>query len=115
MHRRGTVADHDDTIATLWDLTFDRIAAEDAASVQLAEICAQLAPEPIPLDLFTNHVELLPAGLREVAADPLSFADAVAVLVDYSLVRRNAAGLLMHRLTQAAIRHRRSAGAERRA
>jgi tetratricopeptide (TPR) repeat protein len=41
-----------------------------------------------------------------VASDPLLFADAVAVIVDYSLAKRIPAGLQLHRLIQAALRLR---------
>jgi hypothetical protein len=72
--------------------------------VQLLSLCAYLAPEPIPLDLFTDHPEQLPAPLDHVAGDPLAFAETVGALIDYSLARRTDAGLLLHRLVQAVIR-----------
>jgi hypothetical protein len=69
--------------------------------VQLLEMCAYLAPEPIPLDLFTAHRDLLPEPLSLMATDQLAFTDTVAVLVDYSLAKRSPAGLQLHRLVQA--------------
>ena len=74
--------------------------------MQLLEICAYLAPEPVPLDLFTAHADLLPEPLAAAAADPLAFNDALMVLVDYSLAKRTAAGLQLHRLVQATTRAR---------
>jgi len=56
--------------------------------------------------LFTAHADLLPEPLASAAADPLAFTDAVAVLVDYSLAKRTAAGLQLHRLVQATVRAR---------
>jgi hypothetical protein len=106
VHQRGQVAGRPDTIATLWDISVGRIIKENAAAVQLLEICAYLAPEPIPLDLFTSHTELLPQPLAGTAADPLKFNDALMVLVDYSLAKRTEAGLQLHRLVQATIRAR---------
>jgi hypothetical protein len=107
LYRRGRVSSRTDTIATLWDISLDRVYAESPAALQLLEVCAYLAPEPIPLDLFAAHPDLLPAPLSAVAGDPVAFNDAVAVLVDYSLVKRSRAGLQMHRLVQAAVRARR--------
>ncbi len=101
---RGRVVDHQHTIATLWSCSFDQLRAAQPAAVQLLGLCAWLAPEPIPLDLFTDHPEQLPAPLNEVAGDPLAFAETVGALVDYSLVRRTDAGLVLHRLVQAVIR-----------
>jgi tetratricopeptide (TPR) repeat protein len=105
MYSRGRVVDHQHTIATLWSLSLDQLRTGQPAAVRLLNMCAYLAPEPIPLDLFTGHPEQLPAPLDCVASDPLAFAEAIGALTDYSLVRRTDAGLLFHRLTQAVIRH----------
>ncbi|WP_203814456.1 FxSxx-COOH system tetratricopeptide repeat protein, partial [Paractinoplanes tereljensis] len=101
----GTVAWRAETMATLWKLSCERIAAEHPAALQLLQVCAFLAPDAIPLSLFTTDPELLPEPLRTVAADPIDLADTVAVLVDYSLVRRAEHHLGLHRLVQAAVRH----------
>jgi tetratricopeptide (TPR) repeat protein len=106
VHKRGHVAGRTDTIATLWDLSLERIIGESPAAVQLLDVCAYLAPEPIPLNLFTSQPELLPEPLRSAARDHLDFGDTIAALVDYSLAKRTAAGLQLHRLVQAAIRAR---------
>jgi tetratricopeptide (TPR) repeat protein len=106
LYARGEVSGRADTIATLWDLSLERISGLSPAAVQLLEICAYLAPEPVPLDLFTGHPGQLPGPLAAAAADPLAFTEAVAVLADYSLAKRTAAGLQLHRLVQAAIRAR---------
>jgi len=107
LYRRGRVSSRADTVATLWDISLDRVHAESPAALQLLEVCAYLAPEPVPLDLFTARPDLLPAPLSGAAGDLVTFNDAVAVLVDYSLVKRSRAGLQMHRLVQAAVRARR--------
>ena len=84
LYARGEVSDRTDTIATLWDISMGRITDENPAAVQLLGVCAYLAPEPVPLDLFTAHADLLPEPLSSAASDPLAFTDAIAVLVDYS-------------------------------
>jgi hypothetical protein len=106
MFRRGTTARGDVTIETLWDLSLERVAANRLASAQLLDLCAYLAPEPIPLDLFTGHPDLLPERLASACADAAEFNDTIAALVDFSLVKRTPAGLQLHRLVQAAIRTR---------
>jgi len=107
LHQRGTVAAREHiTIATLWDLSLERINSPHPAAVQVLDVCAYLASEPIPLDLFTAHPGLLPQPLSASVADPLTFADTVAVLADYSLVKRTPAGLQLHRLIQATTRAR---------
>jgi TIR domain/NB-ARC domain len=111
LYARGQVHDRPDTIATLWEISVGRITAENPAAVQLLGVCAYLAPEPVPLDLFTAHADLLPEPLSSAAADRLAFSDAIAVLVDYSLAKRTPAGLQLHRLVQATIRARSSSPA----
>lgn len=106
LYARGHITARTDTIATLWDISLERISSESPAAVQLLDVCAYLAPEPIPLDLFTAHPGELPEPLASAAADKLAFADAIAVLVDYSMAKRTATGLQLHRLVQATIRAR---------
>jgi DivIVA domain-containing protein len=104
LYARGQVAGRSDTIATVWDISVSHLTTENPAAVQLLGVCSYLAPELIPLDLFTAHADLLPEPLSSAAADRLAFADVLASLVDYSLARRTQAGLQLHRLVQATIR-----------
>lgn len=87
-------------IATLWQLSVRRLETEQPQAVRLLELCALLAPEPIPLDLFTGSPDLLnvPAG------DPLAWDTTVGALAGLGLARRGNASLVLHRLVQAAIR-----------
>jgi tetratricopeptide (TPR) repeat protein len=104
LYARGRAADHQNTIATLWSLTFQRLRDTQPEAVYLLHLCAWLAPEPIPLDLFTSHPDQLPEPLASALIDPLTMTDMVGVLVDYSLVRRTNNGLVLHRLLQAVTR-----------
>ena len=97
-------SDRGGPIATLWDISADRVGAESHAAVQLLSVCAYLASEPVPLDLFTAHAELLPEPLSSSAADPLAFADVLAVLTGYALATTGPAGLQLHDLVRAAVR-----------
>jgi hypothetical protein len=106
LYLRGQVSGRRETIATLWDIALERISAEDPAAVVLLDLCAYLAPEPIPLDLFSLHAELLPSPLSAAAADPLAFNEVIGTLVDYSLAKRTQAGLQLHRLVLGVIRAR---------
>jgi hypothetical protein len=106
LYARGQVSERRETIATLWDITLERISRDDPAAVVLLEMCAYLAPEPVPLDLFSLHAHLLPEPLSSRAADPLAFGEVIGTLVDYSLAKRTQAGLQLHRLVQGVIRAR---------
>jgi hypothetical protein len=102
---RGDVVGYSGRIDTAWALSLDRLRDQDPAAVQLLELAAFLAPEPIPLTLFTGHPELLDEPLRTTAADPDALADTVGALVGYSLARRHPDGFRVHRLVQAVICH----------
>jgi hypothetical protein len=107
MLTEGTVPSRPDTsIATVWNLSLDRIITENPAAIQLLDIMAYYAPESIPTDLFTRHVDHLPEPLATAASDQLAFNKTVTTLVDYSLVKRTQSGLQLHRLLQAAVRAR---------
>jgi hypothetical protein len=104
LHERGHPDYHRNTIATLWQISLERLQQENPAAVQLLGICAWLAPDPIPLDLFTTHPDRLPQPLADAAGDTLAFTDTVTAVVDYSLAKRGPSSLQMHRLVQDVIR-----------
>src|SRR4051795_2640806 len=101
---RGEVVGYAGRVDTAWALSLERLRGEDPAAVQLLQLAAFLAPEPIPLALFSHHPELMEEPLRGTAADPDALADTVGALVGYSLIRRSADGFQAHRLVQAVIR-----------
>lgn len=104
MYGRGRIMDHQDTIATLWSLSVARLLELQPEAVDLLKLCAWLAPEPIPIDLFTDRAALATEPLDRVLADPVSTADVIGTLVDHSLVRYTGNALLLHRLMQAVLR-----------
>jgi hypothetical protein len=106
LHNRGNAASYTGTIATVWSVSIEKLQVTAPAAVQLLDLCAWLAPEPIPLNLFTDHRDQLPEPLASIAADPLTFNDAVGALVDYSLARRVGGDLIVHRLVQDVTRDR---------
>jgi hypothetical protein len=85
-------------------LTAGRLHAADLAAGELLYLCAQLGPEPIPIDLFTAHPDLLPPPLREVARRPVAFGRVVAQLGRFGLARLTDSGPVLHRLVQAVLR-----------
>ncbi|MCE7010222.1 FxSxx-COOH system tetratricopeptide repeat protein [Kibdelosporangium philippinense] len=64
----GELADRPSVVvSTLWQLSVRTLAAELPDAVRLLELCALLAPEPIPLNLFD--------GSSTSGPDPLSLVD----------------------------------------
>jgi TIR domain/Tetratricopeptide repeat len=101
---KGDVLGYQGRLDTTWTLSMERLRTDSPAAVQLLELAAFLAPEPIPLQLFGQHPELLTEPLRSAAADPDALDDAVGAMVGFSLARRRADAFQLHRLVQAAIR-----------
>ncbi|HEY3482391.1 MAG TPA: FxSxx-COOH system tetratricopeptide repeat protein, partial [Streptomyces sp.] len=101
MISRGEAADRPAVVvATLWQLSVRRLELRQPQAVRLLELCALLAPEPIPLDLFTSG----PQPLVTAAADPVVWDTTVGALAGLGLARRDGSSLLLHRLVQAAVR-----------
>jgi Domain of unknown function (DUF4062)/Tetratricopeptide repeat/NB-ARC domain len=94
------------SLAAATRLTAEGLDSDDPAAAQLASLCAFLAPEPIPEDLFSSAPGELPAELAALAADPLTWPSVLAQLTRRSLARVDQRGLQMHRLTQAILRDR---------
>jgi hypothetical protein len=101
---RGDVIGYHGRLDTTWALSLDRLREQNSAALQLLQLAAFLAPEPIPLTLFGEHAAQLDEPLRTLAADPDALADIVGALVGYSLARRSTGSFQLHRLVQAAIR-----------
>ena len=110
---RGEVLGYAGRLDTTWALSLERLHDQDPAAVQLLQLAAFLAPEPIPLSLIGEHAELLDEPLRITAADPDALADTVGALVGYSLTRRSTDGFQVHRLVQAVIRQQLSPSGSR--
>jgi Tetratricopeptide repeat/Domain of unknown function (DUF4062)/NB-ARC domain len=94
------------SLAAATRLAAARLDDKDPAAAQLAGVCAFLAPEPIPEDLFTANPGELPGELAARAADPLAWRQTLAQLTRQSLARIDRRGLVLHRLTQAILRDR---------
>jgi hypothetical protein len=102
----GPPVSYPQSLAAVTQLTANQLADDDPPAAQLASICAFLAPEPIPEDLFTSAPGELPGELAARAADPLGWRQTLSHLVRHSLARVDDRGLVMHRLTQAILRDR---------
>ena len=103
---QGAPGSYPRSLAAATGLIADRLAAEDPAAAELASLCAFLAPEPIPEDLFTGATGDLPCDLAGRAIDQLAWRQTLARLAGQSLARVDYRGLQMHRLTQAILRDR---------
>jgi transcriptional regulator with XRE-family HTH domain len=101
---RGVPGSYPQSLAAATVVTVARLAARAPAAAELASLCAFLAPEPIPVDVFGNAAGQLRGALSAEAADPLTWRQTVAELTGQSLARVDDRGVQMHRLTQAILR-----------
>ena len=69
---RADPSGRDRTVAASWTVAFDRLAADNPAALLLLSLAAWLAPEPIPLTVFTQHPDRLPDPLPSTVGDPLA-------------------------------------------
>lgn len=85
-------------------VSINRLSGHDPAAVPLLELCALLAPEPIPISLFTRDLHALPQPSGETAITAIAFRRTLGLISRYGLARMSTKGLQLHRLTQAILR-----------
>jgi Tfp pilus assembly protein PilF len=106
LFERGRPADRNDTIATTWSLTLDRLTESVPAAVDLLVLVAHLAPDEVPTSLLAVNAEQLPAELGEVSADPLRLADTLRELRRFGMITASGETVGMHRVVQEVVRSR---------
>ncbi len=100
----GAPATYPVSLAASAHIVLNRLATESPAALVLLSLAAYLAPEPIPLTLFTTHPTQLPEPLATAAADPLTFTTLTRLLRQHGLARGESATLVLHRLLAAILR-----------
>jgi tetratricopeptide (TPR) repeat protein len=104
--RGGLVPSHPDSVATTWSLAFEHVERANPAAIEQMRLCAFLAPDAIPEELIIEGAPHLGPVLQPVAADRNKLNTAIAELLKYSLIHRDATThtLTLHRLVQAVIK-----------
>jgi tetratricopeptide (TPR) repeat protein len=94
-----------ESVATTWEISFQKVKQSTPAATELLHLCAFLAPDAIPEELISMGVPYWPSPLQQTVADPVAFDQAIAKLLTFSLVKRDAAtnSLSIHRLVQAVL------------
>ena len=102
----GRPATTEQTIATTWTVSLQRLREQAPAAEDLLVLCAFLAPDDIPRDLPGRHAEVLPARLAATVQDTLAYQQVIGALRRYSLISTSQDGgaLSVHRLVQAVTR-----------
>jgi hypothetical protein len=102
----GRAAAYPVSLAASWAVAFDRLVADDPATLQLLSLVAWLAPDPVPLTLITQHPQQLPEPLANAVCDPLAVADRTAALRRRSMARITPDSVQLHRVPAALLRGR---------
>lgn len=99
-------SDHPLSVSHTFLLSFYQVKQRNALAADLLTICAFLAPEAIPETLFQQDAFWPDLSFERVQADPLALAEALKVLLSYSLLRRDASAhtLSIHRLVQIVVK-----------
>jgi tetratricopeptide (TPR) repeat protein len=102
----GHAATTEQTIATTWTVSVQRLRQQTPAAEDLLVLYAFLAPDDIPRGLPTQYPEVLPERLAATVRAPLAYQRAIGALRRYSLLKTSQDGqaLSMHRLVQAVTR-----------
>ena len=91
-----------ETVDTTWLISFQQVKKLSPAAADILNLCAFLAPDAIPEELFTRGAAALATLPVASVADAHKLNEALKVLRRYSLVRRNSNThmLTIHRLVQ---------------
>jgi len=97
--------DYPASVATTWLLSFQQVARANSAAADLLYLLAFLHPDTIPEALLQEGAAALGPHLQTVVEEPARLQEALSLVQQYSLIRRNAeTGMLsIHRLVQAVI------------
>ncbi len=107
LRRRGKLMlDYDETVFTTWSISFQQIEQQSPAAAVILRICAFLAADAIPEELLARGLAELSAIPGAEGLDALELDEALAVLRNYSLLRRNNESnmLNIHRLVQTVLK-----------
>ncbi len=90
-----------DTVATTWQLSFDRAEEEAPGSGDLLKLFAFLAPDRIPFSMIAEGADEIPEPLCSIVKDETQLEDLVLALKRYSLTELDGDAVSVHRLVQA--------------
>jgi tetratricopeptide (TPR) repeat protein len=102
--RRGNLAADHAPVTKTFSRSFKALAERSPAAADIVRVCAFLAPDAIPEEIFTQGGSELGEGLSSLCDKPYAWTEAIEVAGRFSLIRRNAAAkiLSVHRLVQSA-------------
>ena len=109
LKRRGDcIITHRDSVATTFSLAFKRVQQISLDAADLLMLCAFLAPNAIPQEIFEQASLGIGKDLESFVSNKLWLNEVIKALLKFSLVRRstdiNKSTITVHRLVQSVIR-----------
>jgi tetratricopeptide (TPR) repeat protein len=98
--------DYPSTVATTWEISFQKVELESPLGSELLNLCTFLAPNDIPITLLKKVARYLPETLVSAIKDPMEFDDAIATIVNYGLIQAFHDSISVNRLVQAVWKNR---------
>jgi hypothetical protein len=104
--RRAWSTYHPEPVATTWAMALEKVQQANPAAVDLLNLCAFLAPDDIPEELFLSEAPEQETTQPALIKDRYALNIALKVLLTYSLLRGHSEThmLTIHRLVQAVIK-----------
>ncbi len=104
--RRGELADEHKSVSVTFSLAFEKVAEKTAAAADLIRVCAFLAPDAIPEEIFTKGAPDLGDNLAPLSTKPLELIQTISEAARFCLIDRNADKMTLdiHRLVQAVVK-----------
>lgn len=102
----GVLPNYPLPVATAWEFSKNVVQQKEPAAFELLQLCAFLAPDAIPLEIFTEGAPALGPELRLKAANEFGVDVTTIILRRYSLLNREVKGdeeiplFSMHRMMQ---------------
>jgi tetratricopeptide (TPR) repeat protein len=98
--------DYQTSVAAAWNVSLDRLEQVNPAALQLLQVCAYFAPEPISREFFSGSaIASITETLDNTLSDPVALARAIRAIQRFSLARLDHRydTLQIHRLVQAVL------------
>jgi len=99
------------TVATTWEISFQKIREDpDVGPVaeDLLNLCADFAPDDIPLEMIIRGSKYLPPDLSQACRDKSHLYETIGAIRKFSLIEIQGNVLSIHRLVQEVIRSNQS-------
>lgn len=94
------------SVTASWAVGFDRLATDDPAALGLLTMIAWCGPEPVPLSLLTEQIDVLPETLRAAVGDPLGSSRCTRLMHRRGMATVTPHALQLHRVPAALLRAR---------